>query len=281
MSTLAREPETKHRTIFHSNPVLSRFSKITERSETNSAAYSGIAMKTTYFLVITLVGMIAQLMVKAALASEPVWQTIEIYKKFVLSLSKQEAIIVGIVLVVGFICELVGIFARKTVPVTGTLYAASQGYVISFLVFKVLVGYEYLGLEALLLTIAVVAAMSYLYASGIIKADKKFRTVLLSLVIGSVGVGVLGFLGTLIPATRPYVQAMMQNAGLAIAMDVIGLVIAALFLISDFSVIDDCVKQHYPKDYEWSAAFGLVFTVIWIYLKILDLLMQLSGKKDD
>ena len=145
--------------------------------------------------------------------------------------------------------------------------------------FKVLNGYEYLGLEALLLTIAVVAVMSYLYSSGIIKADKKFRTVLLALMLGSIGLGVLSFLGSLIPATRPYVQAMMQNAGFTIAVDVIGLVIAALFLISDFSVIDECVREHYPKEYEWSAAFGLVFTVIWIYLKILDLLMQLTDNK--
>ena len=73
---------------------------------------------------------------------------------------------------------------------------------------------------------------------------------------------------------------MMQNPGLTIALDVIGLVIAALFLISDFSMIDRCVKDGYPKQYEWSAAFGLVFTVLWIYLKILDLLMQFSGKDD-
>ena len=66
----------------------------------------------------------------------------------------------------------------------------------------------------------------------------------------------------------------------AIALDVVGIVIAALFLISDFSVIDECVQEQYPKEYEWSAAFGLVFTVIWLYLKILDLLMQLNKKND-
>lgn len=48
-----------------------------------------------------------------------------------------------------------------------------------------------------------------------------------------------------------------------------------------FAVVDDCVREGYPKSYEWSAAFGLVFTVIWIYLKILDLLMQLAGDKDN
>ena len=271
----------ENRTIVHSNPVLSRLSKVSERTETNQAAYGGIATKTLYFLLITLVGVVVQLFVKAALAGEPVWQTIKIYEKFTLSLSQKEAVITGAVLVVGLICELLGIFVRKTIPVTGTLYAASQGYVISFLVFNVLKGYEYLGLEALLLTVAVVAVMSWLYSSGIVKGGKKFRTVLLTLLVGSIGFGVLGFLGTLIPATRPFVQAMLQNPAISIAMDVIGLIVAALFLISDFALIDTCVKDGYPKEYEWSAAFGLVFTVIWIYLKILDLLMQFAGKKDD
>ena len=281
MSTLARETKPKTTTLVQSNPILRKLSKITERTETNAASYAGIATKTSYFLLVTLVGMVAQLLVKMALASEPVWQTITVYEKFSLALSKKEAIAVAAVLVLGFICELVGIFARKTIPVTGTLYSASQGYVISFLVFKVLVGYEYLGLEALLLTVAVVAVMSWLYSSGIVKADKKFRTVLLTLLIGSVGVGALGFLGTLIPATRPYVQPMMENTVFTVAIDVIGLIIAALFLISDFSMIDNCVKQGYPKEYEWAAAFGLVFTVIWIYLKILDLLMRFTGKNKD
>ena len=280
MTTLRNETNVnKTKTLFHSNPVLSRLSKVTERAESSTASYAGIASKTCYFLLITLIGMVAQLIVKAALAGEPVWQTIKIYEKFTLTLSQKEALIVGVVLVGGFICEMVGIFGRRTIPVTGTLYSASQGYIISFLVFNVLKGYEYLGLEALLLTVAVVAVMSWLYTSGTIKADKKFRTVLLSLVIGSVAIGVLSFLGTLIPVTRPYVQAMMQNAALSIAVDVIGLIIASLFLISDFSLIEACVQGGYPKDYEWSAAFGLVFTVIWIYLKILDLLMQVVGNK--
>ena len=278
MSTLTRESKRQTHTLFQANPVLRRLSKITERSETNAATYAGIATKTSFFLLITLVGMIAQLLVMASMG-EPVWQTVTVYEKFTVSLSRNEAVIFAAVLVAGFVCELLGIFIRKTVPVTGTLYAASQGYVISFLVFKVLKGYEYLGLEALLLTVAVVAVMSWLYSSGIIRADKKFRTVLLSLVIGSVGVGLLSFLGSLIPATRPFVQAMMQNKALTVSLDILGLVIASLFLISDFSMIDDCVRQRYPKQYEWSAAFGLVFTVIWIYLKILDLLMQFTDNK--
>ena len=226
MSTLIRENKPS-RGLLRSNPVLSRLSKITERSQDNAATYAGIARKTSFFLLMTLVGLVAQLVVMNAMGNEPVWQEITIN---------------------------------------------------SFLVFKVLNGYEYLGMEALLLTVAVVFVMSWLYSSGIVKADSKFRTVLLSLMLGSLAFGLLTFIGSLIPATRPFVQTMMNNSFLVIAMDVIGLVIAALFLISDFSTIDSCVKEGYPREYEWAGAFGLVFTVIWIYLKILDLLMELNGK---
>ena len=278
MSTLPRKETPKSGTLFHSNPILSRLGKVTERTQTNTATYAGIASKTTYFLLMTLGGIVLQLFVMSLMKAQPVWQTIQIYKGFEVAITKPEVIIVGVTVLVGFISELIGIFVRRTVPVTGTIYAVSQGYVISFLVFKALKGYEYLGLEALLLTVAVVAVMSWLYKAGIIKANKKFHTILLSLVLGSIAFGVFSFLGNLIPFTRPYVQAMMQNAWLAIGLDVLGLVIASLFLISDFNVIDTCVQEGYPKEYEWYAAFGLVFTVLWIYLKILDLLVRLTGK---
>ena len=280
MSTAFRKSSAKTGTLLRANPILNRLGKVQERAETNTATYAGIASKTTYFLVVTLVGMVLQMIVNAALASEPVWQQFTVYERFTVSLNLKETLILGAVAAVGFICELVGVFVPRTIPVTGTVYSAGQGYLISFLVFKVLAGNEYIGLEALLLTVAVVAAMCWLSSSGIVKVDQKFRSVLLALVLGSVGFSLISFIGSLIPATREYVQMMLQNSWLTMIIDVIGLVIAALFLISDFNMVDTCVREGYPKKYEWVAAFGLVFTVLWIYLKILDLLMELNGKKD-
>ena len=280
MSTAFRKSSAKTGTLLRANPILNRLGKVQERAETNTATYAGIASKTTYFLAVTLVGMVLQMIVNAALASEPVWQQFTVYERFTVSLNLKETLILGAVAAVGFICELVGVFVPRTIPVTGTVYSAGQWYLISFLVFKVLAGNEYIGLEALLLTVAVVAAMCWLYSSGIVKVDQKFRSVLLALVLGSVGFSLISFIGSLIPATREYVQMMLQNSWLTMIIDVIGLVIAALFLISDFNMVDTCVREGYPKKYEWVAAFGLVFTVLWIYLKILDLLMELNGKKD-
>ena len=73
---------------------------------------------------------------------------------------------------------------------------------------------------------------------------------------------------------------MRNNFGICVAIDVFGIVLATLFLISDFALIDECVKSGSPRSYEWYAAFGLAFTIIWLYLKILDLLMTFAGKNN-
>ena len=279
MTTLEREHTTTARNLLHPNPILRRLSKEGERVTTGAATYTGIAAKTCIFLAMTLIGMIAQLLVSAAFANAPVWQTVTFFDRFTVSLTMNETVIVGLVLLGGFGAELLGIFVRRTIPVTGSLYAASQGYVISFLVFKVLKGFEYLGLEALLLTVAVVAVTSWLHTSGRVRMSGKLRTVLFSLVIGSIAFGVMTFLGSLIPLTRPYIQGIFANPALAIGLDVFGILLASLFLICDFEMIDTCVKEGYGKKYEWSAAFGLVFTVIWLYLRILELVIRLTGRK--
>ncbi len=277
MTAIAPENKASSHTLLHPNPILRRLSKPGERAVSGAATYTGIAAKTCVFLALTLAGLVAQLLVSSAFANEPVWQTFTFYGKFTVALTLKETVIAGAVLLGGLAAELVGIFARKTIPVTGSLYAASQGYVISFLVFKVLKGYEYLGLEALLLTVAVIAGMSWLYTSGRVRVNGKFRTVLFSLVIGSVVFGAFTLLGNLIPFTRPFVQGIYANPALAIGLDLFGILLASLFLISDFSMIDTCVKEGYPKEYEWSAAFALVFTVIWLYLKILELIIRIAG----
>ena len=280
MSTVNRTQGTKS-SLLRPNPILNRLNKVEERSEENAFTYNGLASKVTFFLVMTLLGVIAQTFVKNMMASEPIWQTIKVYDKFTLDIRRTEAVILGGVMIVGFISEMIAIFARSTTAVTGTIYAAAQGYFISFLVFNVLKGYEYLGLEALLLTIAVVGVMSWLYSSGRLRDTPKFRVVLITLVLGSLGIALLSFILTLIPATRSFAQSIFGNPIMSIGLDLIGIAIAAMFLISDFSMIDTCVREGYPKSYEWYAAFGVVFSVLWLYLKILDLIMQVAGKNKD
>ena len=274
-------PKKTRNSFLASNPVLRRLNKVNEHAADHSASFGGIAAKTVYFLLFCVLGIIVQLIVAPHLA---VGQTIDLnYKGFQVALYTQEAFVFLGVAIGGIILQLIAVFARATTPVTGALYCITQGYFISFLIFKVLAVYqmEYLGALALVITILIVTIMAILYATGAIRVTKKFRMVMTTLFFTMIGTALLTLVGYLIPFTRPMVAAIQNNFAFSIISSVIFIIIAALFLICDFDTIDHVVNDRLPKKYEWAAAFGLAFTVIWLYLKVLDLIITIAGKKNN
>ena len=268
--------------LFHANPILKKLSKAQDHAESSCATYRGIALKTCYFMIATLFGLLLQVILQnTVLAGQAALYSFSIADGIAITVSRLEVMILAGTLFAGFLSHLVSIFVRRTIPVTGTLYCISEGYFISFLVFKALGKYRFLGIEALLLTIVVVGVMSWLYTSGKIRVGNKFHVVLMTMIISSIAFSLMLAVTAMIPATSAIAHQLLHNVGLMIAVDVFGILIAALFLISDFSLIDTCVQEHYAKEYEWSAAYGLAFTVLWLYMKILDLLMHVVSKKDN
>lgn len=280
MSRLSQNgAKTVQRTsILASNPVMRRLKKVDEYDAENHATYGGILSKTIFFLVMTIVGIVLQVMTSNLFAhGEAMNFNI---KGFQFELYPGEAAVLVGSFILGLVFLLVATFAKKTTPVTGSLYCITEGYFISFLVFKVLRGFEYLGSLALALTLLIVLVMAILYTTGVIKVNKKFRMVMLTLFVSMVAISILTGIAYLIPFTRPLVQAITGNLVISIGGSILFIIIGALFLISDFAVIDMAVTQRFPKKYEWQASFGLAFTVIWLYLKVLDLLMTIFGKRN-
>ncbi len=267
---------TKRKSSFlSSNPVMRRLDKISDYSPSNSATYGGITAKTAYFILFTVVGIIVHLIMAEKLAAgDPVNIN---YKGFEIQMYSNEVIALGASVVLAIVFQLLAFFVKVTIPVTGALYCVTQGYFISFLVFKVLRGFEYLGALALLITMLIVVVMAVLYSTGIIRVTKKFRMVMLTLFITVIAVSLFTFIGSFIPFTQPMIAALRQNFVLSIVFGVIFIIIAALFLICDFNTIDHVVNDRLPKKYEWQAAFGLSFTVLWLYLKVLDLIITIAG----
>lgn len=265
--------------FLHANPILRRLDRVTERSEENSATYGGIAVKTIYFLLFSVAGIVLQVVLKPYLQTGNLMEMS--IRKFTFTVQSTELwVLVGSV-IAAIVFQLLARFVRPSTPVTGALYCITQGYMIAFLVFTVLPeNYRYLGLLALAITVAIILVMSILYASGIIRVTKKFRMVMLTLLITSIASSVLLFIGSLIPFTSGFVAQLRSNYPLTIIFNVVFIIIAALFLISDFDTIDHVVNDKLPKKYEWRAAFGLSFTVIWLYLKVLDLLMTIVGNSN-
>ena len=264
-----------------SNPVLRRLNKVEEFGAADACTYRGIAFKTTYFLLFSIVGIILQRIMESALSTGNTF-TVSI-KGFETVVYTGEAVAIGAASVLAIVFQLLAFFLKGSTPVTGALYSVTQGYFISFLIFKVLepYGYAYLGTLALAITMIIILTMAVLYANGVIRVTKKFRMVMLTLIITSVGVTLLGFVAYLIPFTRGFMSMIYDNIGISIGMALIFILIAALFLICDFDTIDHVVNDGMPRKYEWEAAFGLSFTVLWLYLKVLDLIITVAGRNRD
>ena len=270
---------TKKRSFLSSNPVMHRLDTVEEFSETNAATYAGITGKTIYFLLFSVVGILLQLILAGSLSTGQAFD-LDI-RGFQVSMYTGEAIALGVSVVLAIVFQLLAFFARSTTPVTGALYCVTQGYFISFLIFKVLKGYEYLGLLALAITMTIILVMAILYTTGVIRVTKKFKMVMITLFVTVIAVSLLMLIGSFIPFTQPLVAGIVNNFALSVGFSVVFIIIAALFLICDFDTIDHVVKDHLPKKYEWQAAFGLSFTVLWLYLKVLDLIITLFGHKNN
>ena len=269
----------KKRSFFSSNPVMHRLDSVNEYSENDAATYGGIAAKTAFFLLFSVVGIAVERVLSQMLATG---QTIDLnVKGFHVSLYTGEVIALFASVILAIVFQLLAFFAKPTTPVTGALYCVTQGYMISFSIFKILHGMEYLGLLALAITITIVMVMAVLYATGIIRVTKKFKTVMLTLFITVISVSLLMLIGSFIPATAEMVMQIRNNFVISIGFSVIFIIIASLFLICDFATIDHVVQDQLPKKYEWQAAFGLAFTVLWLYLKVLDLIITIAGNKNN
>lgn len=275
MRTTNNEGAKKKSTLLASNPVMRRLDKVDEYTDDNAATFGGITGKTIFFLLFSVVGIFLQLILGKYLAGGQLFNLN--IKGFEVSLYMYEIFALLGATLLAIVFQLLAFFARGTTPVTGALYCVTQGYIISFLVFKVLRGFEYLGALALLITMLIVVVMAVLYSTGIIRVTKKFKMVMLTLFITVIAVSLFTFIGSFIPFTQPMIAALRQNFVLSIVFGVIFIIIAALFLICDFNTIDHVVNDRLPKKYEWQAAFGLSFTVLWLYLKVLDLIITIAG----
>ena len=269
----------KKNSFLASNPVMRRLDSVDEFSESNAASYGGIAAKTAFFLLFCVAGILLLFVIEKPLMFGDI-VNFNVYK-FPVTLYTGEIIALIASVILGMVFQLLAFFAKATTPVTGALYCVTQGYFISFLVFKVLKGYEYLGALALAITMVIILVMAILYSTGVIRVTKKFKMVMLTLFVTMIGSSLLVLVGSFIPATQGLVAQIRNNLALSIGVGVIFIIIAALFLICDFDTIDHVVNDKLPKKYEWAAAFGLAFTVIWLYLKVLDLILKIAGNSKD
>ena len=260
--------------LLNSNPIIRKLSKVEETDAENSCTYSGIQTKLIYFMVMIFVGILLNAIMAGRWGGETY-----VLKEQGIVFTTHEAIAVVIAALTLIVSPILATLIRITIPVTGALFCASTGFVVAWA--GTAFGKEYAQTIwlALILTAIVVMVMGFLYWTGKVQITKKLRTMLMVLILSSIGGSLVTGILALIPATRGFVSGLAENAALNIAASVIMVVVAALFLLVDFDEIKRAVDEDLPKKYEWSAAFGLAFGVIWLFFKILELLGKAKGNK--
>lgn len=177
----------------------------------------------------------------------------------------------------GFILALVTIFKKEWAMITAPLYAICEGLALGGISFMYQTQYPGIVQNAIMLTFAVMALMLYVYASGIIKVNDKLKKGIVVATGAIFLVYMVGFIMSFFGASIPLIHG-AGPIGIGFSLVVVG--IASFNLLLDFDFIEKAASSRTaPKYMEWFAAFGLMVTLVWLYLEILRLLSKLNSRR--
>lgn len=137
-------------------------------------------------------------------------------------------------------------------------------------------GYSGIVFQAVGLTFSVVAVMYLLFKFKVIKATQRFKSILIT---ATLGLGLFYFVCWILSFFSVGLPSFLfQGTALGIGFSVFVVALAALNLILDFDMIEQGAEMGAPKYMEWYAAFGLLVTIVWLYIEILRLLSKLNSR---
>ena len=174
---------------------------------------------------------------------------------------------------------MVIIFKQRTAPYLSWAYAACEGLALGGI--SMIFEYMYPGIVmgAIGMTLGIFLVMLFFYRTGIIKASRNLYLGLMAAMFGILLYYVFAIvMGSLFATTVPLLY---DTGWMGILFSVIVVVVAALNLVLDFDFIEYGVDCGAPKYMEWYAAFGLLVTLVWLYLEVLRLLAKLRGSSSD
>ena len=178
----------------------------------------------------------------------------------------------------GFIVAIITIFKKEWAPVTVPIYAILEGGLLGGISYMYNTMYDGIVTNAIYLTIGILLSLLMAYRSGLIKPSENFK---LGIAAATGGIAIvylinfmMGFFGSGIG-----VMSVNNSSMMSIGFSIVVIIIAALNLVLDFDFIEEGAEKGAPKYMEWYGAFGLLVTLIWLYLEILRLLAKLNSRK--
>jgi uncharacterized YccA/Bax inhibitor family protein len=175
-------------------------------------------------------------------------------------------------LLVGFVLALVTSFAPRWAAISAPLYAIAEGFALGGISAVMELRFPGIVLQAVMLTVGVLAVMLLSYRAGWIKVTDKFR---MGVVAATGGIALLYIVDIALRAfTHIQIPFIHESGAMGIGFSLLVVGLAALNLVLDFDMIDRAAAQGAPKYMEWYGAFALMVTLVWLYMELLRLLSK-------
>lgn len=178
-------------------------------------------------------------------------------------------------LIGGLVFALVTIFKKEWAPFTAPFYALCEGLALGGISAVLNVAYPGIAIQALGLTFTVTVVMLLLYTSGILRATPKFAV---GVIAATGGIFLVYVVDMVLRFFGHQVPMLNSNGPWGIGISVVIVIVAALNLILDFAFVETGVHQGAAKYMEWYGAFGIMVTLVWMYIEILRLLSKLRSR---
>ncbi|MDO9173747.1 MAG: Bax inhibitor-1/YccA family protein, partial [Actinomycetota bacterium] len=178
-------------------------------------------------------------------------------------------------MLVGFVAAIVVSFKPMLAKVLGPVYAVGMGFFLGVISKSYNNWQDGIVVQAIGATLGVFAVMLVLYKSRIIKVTDRFRRLVVMATLGLMVFYLFSFVIRLFGGTVPFLES-TSIWGIGFSLFAAGL--AAMMLALDFDLIEKGAKAGWPKGMEWFAAFGLLTTLVWLYLEMLRLISKLNQR---
>jgi uncharacterized YccA/Bax inhibitor family protein len=176
----------------------------------------------------------------------------------------------------GFVVALVTVFKKEWAPVTTPAYAALEGLALGGISLAFEARYPGIVVNAVGLTLGTLAALLIAYRSGVVRATENFK---LGVFAATGGIAILYLVSMVMGFFGRSIAFIHEGSPIGIGFSLVVVVIAALNLVLDFDFVERGAAAGAPKYMEWYAAFGLLVTLVWLYLEMLRLLAKLQDRR--
>ena len=238
------------------NPVFKQINKMEyEQTGMQAATYSGVGLKTLYYLIVTVAG---------------------VFLGLFLLYNNPDALVIALVpsLIVGLISAIVAMRSYKLALVFGTIYCLCEGLVLGLLSLLCEEFYPGIVITTVAVTMSIVLVCALCFITGLVKITKKFYRFLtifaLGFMVSMLLMFIFSLLGFLVEISWP---VYLLIGGMSCLL-------ATFFLMADMDQAYQLVTNGGPKEFEWMVSFGIAYTVLWIYLEVLRFLVVIMGHRN-